>query len=87
MPKVKILVVEDDAVEAMDIQRTLESFGYDVPAVKSSGADALEKIDAFKPDLVLMDIILKGEIDGIECAKKIRDHFDIPVVYLTVHSE
>ncbi|MBM4241555.1 MAG: PAS domain S-box protein [Euryarchaeota archaeon] len=87
MPKVKILVVEDDAIEAMDIQRTLKFFGYDVPAVTSSGADALKKIDAFKPDLVLMDIVLKGEIDGIECARKIKDQFNIPVIYLTAHSE
>lgn len=56
-------------MEAMDIKRALESFGYDVPAIVSSGEELLEKIDELKPDLVLMDIVLKGEIDGIECAK------------------
>ncbi len=87
MSKVKILVVEDDAVEAMDIQETLESFGYDVPAVTPSGADTLEKIDKYNPDLVLMDIALKGEINGIECARIIKNQFNIPVVHLTAQSE
>jgi len=87
MADVKILLVEDESIEAMDIKRTLESFGYDVPAIVSSGEEVLEKIDELKPDLILMDIVLKGELDGVECAKKIREQLNIPVIYLTAHSE
>ncbi|MBM4242078.1 MAG: PAS domain S-box protein, partial [Euryarchaeota archaeon] len=87
MPKAKILIVEDDAIEAMDIQRTLESMGYEVPTVASSGEDAIKKTAKINPDLILMDIILKGKINGIDAAENIKNDFDIPVVYLTAHSE
>jgi CheY-like chemotaxis protein len=60
MAEVKILLVEDDAIEAMDIKRTLESFGYSVPHVASRGEEAVEKALEILPDLILMDIILKG---------------------------
>lgn len=86
MANVKILVVEDDAIEAMDIKRTLESFGYSVPYVASEGEEAVEKVFELMPDLVLMDIILKDEHDGIEVAYKIKE-LDIPLIYLTAHSE
>ncbi|MBM4241764.1 MAG: PAS domain S-box protein, partial [Euryarchaeota archaeon] len=87
MPNEKILVVEDDSIEAMDIQRTLESMGYEVPAVASSGEEAIKKTDEIKPDLVLMDIILKGKVNGIEAAAKIKKDSNIPIIYLTAHSE
>ncbi len=82
----KILLVEDESIEAMDIKRTLESFGYQVPYVASSGEKAIDKVLEIKPDLILMDIILKGAIDGIETISKIKK-LDIPVIYLTAHSE
>ncbi|MBI4813298.1 MAG: response regulator, partial [Methanobacterium sp.] len=72
MVKEKILLVEDDGIEAMDIKRTLESWGYEVPYVASSGEEAINKALEITPDLILMDIVLKGEIDGIDVASKIK---------------
>lgn len=83
---VTILLVEDESIEAMDIKRTLESFGYEVPYVASSGEDAIKKALEIVPDLILMDIVLKGETDGIQAASGIKE-LDIPVIYLTAHSE
>ena len=87
MPSFKILVVEDESIVAMDIKHRLESMGYIVPAITSSGEEAVEKAAETNPDLVLMDIVLKGEIDGIDAAQQIKDNFDIPVVYLTAYSD
>jgi len=86
MAEVKILLVEDESIEAMDIKRTLESFGYDVPYIALSGEEAIEKALSIMPDLILMDIILKGDNDGIEAATQIKE-LNIPVIYLTAHSE
>lgn len=79
----KILIVEDEPAVAMDIQSTVEAMGYEVPAIAYSGEEAIEIAEEIKPKLVLIDMTLKGEIDGIEAAEKIRDRFDIPLVYLT----
>jgi len=87
MSKVKILIVEDENIVAMHIKHKVESLGYHVTAITPSGEEALEKISESSPDLVLMDIVLKGRMDGIETAKKIRDAYDIPVVYLTAYSD
>lgn len=85
--KAVILVVEDDAIEAMDIKRTLSSFGYEVKGPVASGKSAMEKVSEFQPDLILMDISLKGDIDGIETAHKIRKNLNIPSIFLTAHSD
>jgi PAS domain S-box-containing protein len=85
MVKARILVVEDEAITAKDIQNRLKDLGYDAPAIASSGEEAIKKVEEIKPDLVLMDIVLKGDIDGIDAAEQIRDRFDIPVVYLTAY--
>jgi PAS domain S-box-containing protein len=85
--KSKILIVEDESIEALSFEQSLKSFDYEVVGIASSGEDALEKVAELKPDLVLMDIVLKGEMDGIEVASKINEKFDIPVVYLTAHPE
>ncbi len=85
--KKQILVVEDEAVTAIDIQNTLQKLGYDVPATVASGEEAIVKAKEEKPDLILMDIMLAGQMDGIEAAKQIRSRFNIPVVYLTAHSD
>ena len=87
MAKTQILVVEDENIIAMDIQSRLERLGYTVPAAASCGAEAIRKAGEIHPDLVLMDIILEGEIDGIEAAEQIKIQFDIPVVYLTAHAD
>lgn len=87
METVRILVVEDERIVAHDIQKSLESMGYAVAAVVSTGRGAIEKAAEIHPDLVLMDILLKGKMDGIEAAEQIRQHFDLPVVYITAHSD
>lgn len=82
-----ILVVEDERIIADDIRATLVALGYNVPHIASTGEDAIRKAVEIKPDLVLMDIILKGQIDGIKAATHIKNNYNIPVVYLTSHSD
>jgi CheY-like chemotaxis protein len=81
--KANIMVVEDEGVVSIDIRNMLKKAGYSIAAVAFQGNEAVEKAELSAPDLVLMDIGLKGEIDGIEAAKRIRDRFQIPVVFLT----
>ncbi|NQT71066.1 MAG: response regulator [Desulfobacteraceae bacterium] len=85
--KAQILIVENDAIVAMDLESQLKRLGYSVSAIAGSGEEALKKVKENTPDLVLMDIILKGEIDGIEAAKEIRKQFDVPVVFLTAFAD
>ncbi|MEJ2628927.1 MAG: response regulator, partial [bacterium] len=87
MAKSKIIVVEDEHVIAMEIQDRLEKLGYDVCATIPSGEKAVEKIKDLQPDLVIMDIMLEGNMDGIETAEQIQNIMDIPVVYLTAYSD
>lgn len=86
MTKAKILVVEDDAIVASDIESSLESLGYTVSAKVATGEEAVIKAREDKPDLVLMDIVLKGDMDGIEAAETIHSELDIPIVYLTAYA-
>ncbi|MDZ4170765.1 MAG: PAS domain S-box protein [Methanobacteriaceae archaeon] len=86
MKDIKIILVEDENIQAMDLKNTLKSLGYTVPYVASNAIDAVKKTVEIMPDLILMDIILKGEGDGIEAASQIKK-FDIPIIYLTAHSE
>ena len=83
IPKANIMIVEDEGVVSIDIRNMLKKAGYGIAAVAFQGEEAVQKAEQSKPDLILMDIGLKGEIDGIEAAKRIRDHFQIPVVFLT----
>jgi signal transduction histidine kinase len=83
----KIMVVEDEGIVALDIQSKLEGRGYEVPAVVHTGEDAVEQAGATRPDLILMDIQLEGDMDGIAAAEQIRDLYQIPVVYLTAYSD
>ncbi len=87
MSSVRILVVEDESIVAMDIKHRLESLDYEVSEIASSGEEAVEKAGETSPDLILMDIVLKGEMDGIDAAQIIKDRFDIPIVYLTAYSD
>lgn len=87
MEKAKILVVEDEAVIAKNLQRRLEKMGHSVPAVIATGEEALKETKHQRPDLVLMDIVLLGEMDGIEAADQIRACCDIPVIYLTAYAD
>jgi signal transduction histidine kinase len=83
----RIMVVEDERIVALHIRQQLEKLGYEVPSVVSSGELALMKIDQERPDLVLMDIHIEGNIDGIETAGLIPAEYNIPVVYLTAYSD
>jgi response regulator RpfG family c-di-GMP phosphodiesterase len=81
-----ILVVEDEWVVADQICRNLRDFGYTVCSTASTGDEAIEKAEAERPDLILMDIVLKSKMDGIEAADRITSQFDIPVLYLTSYT-
>jgi len=83
----KILVVEDDIIIAITIEGRLKEFGYKVVGRASTAQDAIKKTIEFEPDLVLMDIHLKGPVDGIEAAETIYGIHNIPVVYLTAFSD
>ena len=87
MSKARIMVVEDEGVVALQIKEALEGLGYEVPVVALTGEEALGKLMETEPDLVLMDIQLKGAVNGIEAAKRIRHRMDVPVVYLTAFSD
>lgn len=87
MEKTRVLIVEDDSIIAADLRATLEALGYEVTGVAHSGEDGIKKASETRPDIVLMDIVLKGQIDGIKAAGLIFKSFSIPVVYLTSHSD
>ena len=82
-----ILVVEDEQIVAADILRRLERMGYRVPAVASSGEEAIARVEELRPDLLLMDIVLQGPADGVQVAQEIRTRVDLPVVYLTAYTD
>ncbi|HTO94652.1 MAG TPA: PAS domain S-box protein, partial [Bacteroidota bacterium] len=85
MPSAKILVVEDENIVARDICARLEQFGYDVAPPVATGEDAIARARESRPGLVLMDIMLRGAMDGIEAARVIREELNVPVVYLTAY--
>ncbi len=87
MKKARILVVEDDRIISKDIQSTLERLGHEVCDAAVLGEEALEKAVEQRPDLVLMDIKLAGDLDGVETAAHIREQLQIPVIFLTAYSE
>ncbi len=87
MMKAQVLVVEDNTIVAKDIQYSLKQLGYTVPTIAFSGEEAILEAEEIRPDLVLMDIRLKGDMDGVEAARQIHERFDIPVIYLTAHSD
>lgn len=85
--KPKILIVEDECITAMDIQSCLQRLGYCVTEIASSGKEAISLAKKLSPDLILMDIKLKGEMDGTEAAKYIANHYHIPIIFLTAFSD
>lgn len=84
--KSRVLVVEDEAIVAADIQDRLRALGYEIVGSADTGAGAIELATALKPDLILMDIMLKGSMTGTEAARRIRDELQLPVIYLTANS-
>ena len=83
----KALVVEDEMVVARHLSRILEEIGYTVPAMALTTEEALEMIDQYHPDIVLIDIVLKGEKDGIDLARRLRDDHNVPFLFITSHAD
>ena len=83
----KIMIVEDEVIMAMAVEQKLIDLGYEVVDTIDRGDDAIKRAKQLRPDLILMDIILKGDTDGIEAAQEIHDDLDIPVIYLTAYSD
>ncbi len=87
MQKTRVMVVEDESIVAKNIQTRLKQLGYIVPVTVSSGEEALEKIESVRPHIVLMDVVLDGEMDGIQTAEVIYNKYKTPVVYLTAYAD
>lgn len=87
MPIAKILIVEDEAITALDIKNILQRLNYDVVGIASKGEAALKMVEETEPGLILMDVTLKGDLDGIDTAIILARTHNIPVVYLTAHSD
>jgi len=85
--RARLLIVEDEAIVARDLQGRLKRLGYQVCAIVASGAGAIEAASQHRPDLVLMDIVLKGDMDGIEAAEVIGRDYEIPTVFLTAYAD
>jgi CheY-like chemotaxis protein len=83
----RILVVEDEAIIAMDIQNILRKIGYSGAEVVHSGEESIQKVASGHPHLVLMDIKLKGNLDGIQAAHQIFNQYKVPVVYITAYAD
>ncbi|MBF0520464.1 MAG: response regulator [Nitrospirae bacterium] len=87
MLKKSILVVDNEAVVSLHIRNLLQGWGYKVAATVSTGVDAIAIVEQIPPDLILMDINIEGDIDGIETSKRIREKYNIPVIYLTAYAD
>lgn len=87
MDKSQIIIVEDELIVARDIEQLLTRMGYEVPAIVSTGVDALKKLEKIRPSLILMDIKLRGEMSGIEAAGQIHDTLNVPIVYVTANAD
>jgi CheY-like chemotaxis protein len=83
MSKAGVLIVEDEAITALEIRNVIESSDYEVLSVVHSGEEAIKQALTLKPDLILMDIILQGDMDGVDAARKIKEFLDIPILYIT----
>lgn len=87
MSKVNILVVEDESIVSKDIQQSLKKLGYNVVGAASTGDVAVQLAEEKQPDLILMDIMLKGAMSGIDAATEIKEKLNIPVIYLTAYAD
>ena len=82
-----ILIVEDETLVGMELQELLIGLGYSIPEVVDEGSRALEAVDECRPDLILMDIRIKGSIDGVDTAAQIRKTSDVPIIFVTAYSD
>lgn len=83
----KVLIVEDDMLLSLVEERLIQKMGHNVVAKVCSGEEAIQKAKELEPDIIVMDIILKGEVDGIDAMQEIRKHSDVPVIYLSGNSD
>src|SRR4051812_8430173 len=83
----QILIVEDERIVAQDLKKDLEYFGYHICGIASCGRDAMQLAEEGPPDLVLMDINIKGNVDGIETAKALKNRYNVPIVFLTGYAD
>jgi len=87
MGKISVLVVEDESIVSKDIQYSLKKLGYNVVGVAATGQKAIELCGEKLPDIILMDIMLKGDINGIEASTRIKESYNIPVIFLTAYAD
>lgn len=87
MEKLNIFIVEDESIVAKDIQNNLIKLGYNVLGIANNGNDAIEQIKSLNPDVVLMDIMIKGDLTGIEVAEQLRKFVNVPVIFLTAYAD
>jgi len=87
MGKINVLIVEDENIVAKDIQFSLKKLGYNVLGIEKTGEDAIKSAIHKKPDIIIMDIMLKGDITGIEASEKIREEQNIPIIFLTAYAD
>ncbi len=87
MDRLNIFIVEDESIVAKDIQHSLTKLGYNVVGIANNGNDAIDKITELVPDLVLMDIMIKGPLTGIEVTEKIKEKMNVPVIFLTAYAD
>lgn len=87
MEKLNIFIVEDESIVAKDIQNNLIKLGYNVLGIANNGNDAIEQIKDLSPDVVLMDIMIKGDLTGIEVAEQIKKFVNVPVIFLTAYAD
>jgi len=87
MPPKRIIIVEDEGIVAMDISKCLSSLGYEIAFTADTGEKILERIETEPADLILMDVELKGAINGLETAKTLKEKYDIPIIFLTAFED
>lgn len=87
MSKINVLIVEDEAIVSKDIQQSLKKLGYNVVGSSATGESALQLVQTEHPDIVLMDIMLKGEMNGIQTADKIKKEYATPIIFLTAYAD
>jgi DNA-binding LytR/AlgR family response regulator len=87
MEKLNIFIVEDESIVAKDIQNSLTKLGYTVVGIANNGNDAIDRIMELSPDLVLMDIMIKGDLTGIDVSEKIKEKINVPVIFLTAYAD
>ncbi len=87
MSKINVLVVEDESIVSKDIQYSLKKLGYNVVGAAATGEKAIELAGEKNPDIILMDIMLKGDITGIEASAEIKEKYNIPIIFLTAYAD